>query len=80
MYFWLSPVCSTTMSRIFQDRSLPQSGTGLQVDSKLRQKDSGKKRSLWGHRPDDHEDPELNQSGMGGMTGVLIWLEDGITF
>lgn len=56
------------MSRIFQERSLPQSGTGLQVDSKLRQKIREKKIAM-GHRPDDHEDPELNQSGMGGMTG-----------
>ena len=53
------------MSRIFQERSLPQSGTGLQVDSKLRQKIREKKIAM-GHRPDDHEDPELNQ---GGMTG-----------
>ena len=56
------------MSRIFQDRSLPQSGTELQVDSKLRQKIREKKIAM-GHRPDDHEDPGLNQSGMGGMTG-----------
>lgn len=53
------------MSRIFQEQSLPQSGTGLQVDSKLRQKIREKKIAM-GHRPDDHEDPELNQ---GGMTG-----------
>ena len=56
------------MSRIFQERSLPQSGTGPQVDSKLRQKIREKKIAM-GHRPDDHEDPELNQGGMGGMTG-----------
>ncbi len=56
------------MSRIFQERSLPQSGTGLQVDSKLRQKIREKKIAM-GHRPDDHEDLELNQGGMGGMTG-----------
>lgn len=56
------------MSRIFQERSLPQSGTGLQVDSKLRQRIKEKKIAM-GHRPDDHEDPELTQSGMGGMTG-----------
>lgn len=53
------------MSRIFQEQALPQSGTGLQVDSKLRQKIREKKIAM-GHRPDDHEDPELNQ---GGMTG-----------
>ena len=53
------------MSRIFQEQSLPQSGTGLQVDSKLRQKIREKKIAM-GHRPDDHEDLELNQ---GGMTG-----------
>ena len=56
------------MSRIFQERSLPQSGTGLQVDSKLRQKIREKKIAM-GHRADDHEDPDLNQGGMGGMTG-----------
>ena len=56
------------MSRIFQERSLPQSGTGLQVDSKLRQKIKEKKIAM-GHKADDHEDPELNQGGMGGMTG-----------
>lgn len=56
------------MSRIFQDRSLPQSGTGLQVDSKLRQKIKEKKIAM-GHKADDHEDPELTQGGMGGMTG-----------
>lgn len=56
------------MSRIFQERSLPQSGTGLQVDSKLRQKIKEKKIAM-GHKADDHEDPELTQSGMGGMTG-----------
>ena len=56
------------MSRIFQKRSLPQSGTGLQVDSKLRQKIKEKKIAM-GHKEDDHEDPEPTQSGMGGMTG-----------
>ena len=58
------------MSRIFQEQSLslPQSGTGLQVDSKLRQKIKEKKIAM-GHKADDHEDPELTQSGMGGMTG-----------
>ncbi len=56
------------MSRIFQERSLPRSGTGLQVDSKIRQRIKEKKIAM-GHKPDDHEDPELTQSGMGGMTG-----------
>ena len=56
------------MSRIFQERSLPQSGTGLQVDSKLRQKIREKKIAM-GHKSDDHEDPELTQGGMGGMIG-----------
>lgn len=56
------------MGRIFQERSLPQSGTGLQVDGKLRQRIKEKKIAM-GHKPDDHEDPELTQSGMGGMTG-----------
>ena len=56
------------MGRIFQEQSLPQSGTGLQVDSKLRQRIKEKKTAM-GHKADDHEDPELTQSGMGGMTG-----------
>ena len=56
------------MSRIFQERSLPQSGTGLQVDSKLRQKIREKKIAM-GHKSDDHEDPELTQGSMGGMIG-----------
>ena len=56
------------MSRIFQERSLPQSRTGLQVDSKLRQKIREKKIAM-GHKSDDHEDPELTQGGMGGMIG-----------
>ena len=56
------------MSRIFQERSLLQSGTGLQIDSKLLQKILEKKIAM-GHKADDHEDPELMQSGMDGMTG-----------
>ena len=55
------------MSRIFQERSLPQSGTGPQVDSKLRQRIKEKKIAM-GHRPDNHEEGQ-NQGGMvmGGM-------------
>ena len=55
------------MSRIFEDRSLPQTNTGLQVDSKLRRKIQAKKIAM-GHKPDDHEE-EQNQGGMvmGGM-------------
>ena len=55
------------MSRIFEDRSLPRSGTGLHVDSKLRRKIQEKKIAL-GHKPDDHEE-EQNQGGivMNGM-------------
>ena len=50
------------MSRIFQERSLPQ-----QVDSKLRQRIKEKKIAM-GHRPDNHEEGQ-NQGGMvmGGM-------------
>ena len=55
------------MSRIFEDHSLPQSSTGLQVDSKLRRKIQEKKIAM-GHKPDDHEE-EQSQGGMvmGGM-------------
>lgn len=55
------------MSRIFEDHSLPQSGTSLHVDSKLRRKIQEKKIAM-GHKPDDHEE-EQNQGGMvmGGM-------------
>ena len=35
------------MSRIFQDHSLPQSSTSLQVDSKLRRKISRQRKLLW---------------------------------
>ena len=55
------------MSRIFEDRSLPQSSAGLHVDCKLRRKIQEKKIAM-GHKPDDHEE-EQNQGGivMGGM-------------
>ena len=55
------------MSRIFQERFLPQSGTGPQVDSKLRQRIKENKIAM-GHRPDNHEEGQ-NQGGMvmGGM-------------
>lgn len=53
------------MSRIFQDHSLPQSRTGLYVDSKLRRKIQEKKIAM-GHRPDDHEEPQSGMT-MGGM-------------
>lgn len=50
------------MSRMFQERSLPQSNAGLHIDSKLRRQIQRKKIAL-GHKPDDHEE-EQNQSGM----------------
>ena len=53
------------MSRIFEDHSLPWSGTVLHVDRKLRRKIQEKKIAL-GHKPDDHE--ETFQQDMGGMT------------
>ena len=43
------------MSRIFEDHSLPQSSSGLHVDSKLRRKIQEKKIAM-GHKPDDHEE------------------------
>ena len=55
------------MSRIFEGRALPRSGTGLHVDRKLRRKIQEKKIAM-GHKPDDHAE-EQNQGGMvmGGM-------------
>lgn len=55
------------MSRMFQERSLPQSNAGLHIDSKLRRKLQQKKIAM-GHKPDDHEE-EQNQSGM-KMSGM----------
>ena len=40
------------MSRIFEDHALPQSGTGLHIDRKSRQK-LMEKRIAMGHKPDD---------------------------
>ena len=55
------------MSRIFEDRALPRSGVGMQVDRKLRRRIQEKKIAL-GHKPDDHEEDQ-NQGSMviGGM-------------
>ena len=52
------------ISRIFEDHSLPRSGTGLHVESKLRRRIQEKKIAM-GHKPDDHE--ETSQQDMGGM-------------
>ena len=55
------------MSRIFEDHSLPRSGTGLHVDSKLRRKIQEKKIAM-GHKPDDHEEEQIHGGMvMGGM-------------
>ena len=57
------------LGRIFQENSVPPAApVGHGVDRKLRQKIRAKKIAM-GHKADDHEDPELTQSGMGGMTG-----------
>ena len=53
------------MSRIFQDHSLPQSSTSLQVDSKLRRKIQAKKIAM-GHKPDDHEEEQSQGITMKG--------------
>ena len=46
------------MANIFQDNSLPQSGTGLiHVDRKRRQ-ELRDKRLAHGHNPDDHEEQQ----------------------
>lgn len=57
------------MGRIFQENSVPPAAPVVHcVDRKLRQKIRAKKIAM-GHKADDHEDPELTQSGMGGMAG-----------
>ena len=57
------------MGRIFQENSVPPAAPVVHgVDRKLRQKIWAKKIAM-GHKANDHEDPELTQSGMGGMTG-----------
>ena len=52
-----------SMSRIFQDNSLPKhSPAGMRTDRKLLQKIREKKIAM-GHKPDDHE-----EQGWGGMS------------
>ena len=46
------------MANIFQDNSLPQSGTGLiHADRKLREQ-LREKRLAHGHKEDDHEEQQ----------------------
>lgn len=54
------------MSRMFQERSLPQSNAGLHIDSKLRRELQQKKIAM-GHKPDDHEEEQQCGMTMGGM-------------
>ena len=57
------------LGRIFQENSVPPvAPVGHGVDRKLRQKIRAKKIAM-GHKADDHENPELTQGSMGGMTG-----------
>ena len=57
------------MGWIFQDNSVPPAApAGHGVDRKLLRKIRAKK-IVMGHKPGDHEDLELTQGGMGGMTG-----------
>ena len=51
------------MSRIFEDHALPQSGTGLHIDRKSRQK-LMEKRIAMGHKPDDHEEEQWPEMTM----------------
>ena len=51
------------LSRVFQERSLPQSSAGLRIDRKRRQQLQGKRIAL-GHKPDDHQE----EPAWGGMT------------
>ena len=53
------------MSRIFEDHTLPHSSAGLHVDRKLRRKIQEKKIAM-GHKPDDHEEEQIQ--AWGGMT------------
>ena len=53
------------MSRIFENHVLPHSSTGLHVDRKLRRKIQEKKIAM-GHKPDDHEEEQIQ--AWGGMT------------
>ena len=48
------------MANIFQDNSLPQSGTGLTHIDRKRLQRLRQKRIALGHKPDDHE-PEQQQ-------------------
>ena len=48
------------MGRIFQDQAPPSTGGISFVDSKLRRKIREKKIAM-GHKPDDHEEPEITQ-------------------
>jgi len=56
------------MSRIFREQSLPQSGTGLHIDRKLRRRIQEKKIAM-GHKPDDHEKQQYGgwNMTMGGI-------------
>lgn len=55
------------MSRIFEDHALPQSGAGLHIDRKSRQKLMEKRIAL-GHKPDDYgEEQTMGHMTMGGM-------------
>ena len=57
------------LGQIFQDNSVPPAApAGHGVDRKLLRKIRAKK-IVMGHKPGDHEDLELTQGGMGGMTG-----------
>lgn len=48
------------MANIFQDNSLPQSGTGLtHADRKLREQ-LREKRIAHGHKEDDHEEQQYD--------------------
>ena len=53
------------MSRIFEDHSVPRSSAGLHVDKKLQRKIQEKKIAM-GHKPDDHEEEQIQ--AWGGMT------------
>ena len=46
------------MANIFQDNSLPQSGTGLTHIDRKRRQELREKRLVHGHKEEDHEEQQ----------------------
>jgi len=52
------------MANIFQDNSLPQSGTGLTHIDRKRRQELREKRLVHGHKEDDHEEQQYGSWNM----------------